>query len=914
MADADEDLTSSEGTNATVREGPGGPLRKDAYLEPGTQVGRYVVVERLGEGGMGIVYAARDPELGRTVAIKLLQARASGDESEQAWLVREAQALARLSHPNVVAVYDVGTFADDQVFVAMEHVEGQTLREWARDERPWREVIDVMRGAGAGLAAAHAVGLVHRDFKPDNVLVGRDGRVRVMDFGLARLGTAEDEPAPRDSDVSIDTVESKSPLSASLTIAGELYGTPSYMAPELYGGSPADARTDQFSFGVALYEMLYRKRPYDRRSLAQHPRDTPLVPRLPPPSKVPVRIQRVVLRAIAPEPDTRYPAMESLLRDLVDDTASRRTLIGLASLVGLVGAAIAIVALRRGEPAAPAQCQNIDAAIAGAWDSPTRTAIRDAFAGTKLAYAPTAFANIERTLDSYTREWTAIATDSCRATRIAKTQTEDLYWLRQACLDQRLDEVRALTALLAKANNALVDRADKAVEQLPPLARCSNTTALLAPDRVPPDLVGKVAPIRSVVAKARAAAAAGSNDLVAIDKAIDEAKAIGLDSLVAEALLVRGTILFQAGKWELAAGTYADATWAGIRSKRDDIVGEASLAAAQVTAEGLGKPAEAMIWLGLGSAALVRTGARTSDRASELKRLEVMGVVAAARGDTKSAIAAHTEALEQAQVVFGETSPVLWRTLSALASTLAKSHAYTAAIPYYERALALRVTSVGDGHPDIALILTSVGACYDHAGQAEKARSALFHALEIRERAFGTDSPRLIATLNNIADLLRKQGNKDALAVIARAEVIAAKLPGVQHPLYHTVLTTMGEVQQTFGDLAAARTSIDRALELGTVIRSPMLPTSLTARADLALAEKKWAEAASYAERAIAGLELAGGAQNPELWRPLAKLARAQRALNQSALAKKSVERALAIIDAAKIDEPEAIALRSFVP
>src|SRR5688500_3040370 len=159
MAEADDDETS-EGTNATVREGPGAPLRKDSYLEPGQQVGRYIITERLGEGGMGIVYAARDPELDRSVAIKLLQARSSGGEREQAWLVREAQALARLAHPNVVTVYDVGTFADDQVFVAMEHVDGQTLREWAREPKPWREVIAVMRGAGAGLAAAHAVGLV----------------------------------------------------------------------------------------------------------------------------------------------------------------------------------------------------------------------------------------------------------------------------------------------------------------------------------------------------------------------------------------------------------------------------------------------------------------------------------------------------------------------------------------------------------------------------------------------------------------------------------------------------------------------------------------------------------------------------------------------------------------------------------
>ena len=923
MGEADDDLTSegpvATAANATVREGPGGPLRKDAYLEAGTQVGRYIVTERLGEGGMGIVYAARDPELGRSVAIKLLQSRGSDGEREQAWLVREAQALARLSHPNVVTVYDVGTFADDQVFVAMEHVDGQTLREWAREPQPWHEVVRVMREAGAGLAAAHAGGLVHRDFKPDNVIVGRDRRVRVMDFGLARLGTTEDgQVATRDSDPSIGDsgIESKSPLSTNLTMAGELYGTPSYMAPELYSGSPADARTDQFSFGVALYEMLYRKRPYDRRSLAQHPRTKPLVPRPPPPSKVPPRIQRVVLRAIAPEPEQRYPSMDALLRDLVDDTSSRRTLIVLASLVGLAGGAIAIVAVRRsGHAEAP--CQGLERSLAGAWDATTRQAVRAAFEATKLPYAGATLAAVARTLDAYAKDWTTIATESCRATRVAKTQTEDVLSLRQVCLDQRLDELRAFTALLAKAGGPLVDRADKAVEQLVPLSRCSNTAALLAPDRVPPDLAAQLAPIRAQLAQARAAAFAGSNDLVAIDKTIEDARGVGtatndtsISALLGEALLVRGTILFQSGTWELAGPTYADAAWAGIRGKRDDVVGEAALAAAQVAADGLAKPAEAAIWLGLGSAAL----SRVKDRTSELKRLEVAGVVAFASGDTKAAVAAHTEALDQAEAVFGETSPALWRSLNTLAATLAKSHAYTAATPYYERALALRESSVGKDHPDVALLLTSLGACYDHGNQPDKARTVLLRALEIRERAFGADSPRLIATLNNLADLLRKQGNRDALATITRAETIAAKLPGPKHPIYHTVLTTLGEAQQTFGDLDAARASLDRALALETESSSPALGTTLTARAVLALAEKKWADAVTFADRAVRALVAAGGEQNAELWRPYGALARAQRELGQHAAAKTAIERALAIIDASKIDEPEAVELRSFTP
>ncbi len=167
-------------------------------LGRGVAVGRYVVLDRIGAGGMGVVYAAYDPELDRRVALKLLRPDRFGGDAGRLRLLREAQALARLTHPNVVAVYDVGTFGD-RVFVAMELVEGETLRQWLRAEprspRPWREVLERFLPAGRGLAAAHAAGLVHRDFKPENVLLGRDGRARVVDFGLAKaLADAAEEP------------------------------------------------------------------------------------------------------------------------------------------------------------------------------------------------------------------------------------------------------------------------------------------------------------------------------------------------------------------------------------------------------------------------------------------------------------------------------------------------------------------------------------------------------------------------------------------------------------------------------------------------------------------------------------------------------------------------------------------------
>src|SRR3954453_18295126 len=177
----------------TLPLGPQPPRQPGEPLPRGSAVGRYVVLERIGSGGMGVVYAAYDPELDRKVALKLLRPDRAGAVGEAALrLQREAQAIARLSDPHVVAVYDAGTLGE-QVFVAMEFVEGRTLREWLKAEpRSWSEILKAFLAAGRGLAAAHDAGLVHRDFKPDNVLLGGDGRVKVADFGLARpVGEAD---------------------------------------------------------------------------------------------------------------------------------------------------------------------------------------------------------------------------------------------------------------------------------------------------------------------------------------------------------------------------------------------------------------------------------------------------------------------------------------------------------------------------------------------------------------------------------------------------------------------------------------------------------------------------------------------------------------------------------------------------
>ncbi|HVV84724.1 MAG TPA: serine/threonine-protein kinase, partial [Kofleriaceae bacterium] len=233
------------------------------------RLGRFEVLGRLGQGGMGQVLRARDPQLGREVALKLLHADLDAAQAPhhaevaRRRLLREAQAMARLDHPNVIGVHEVGEDGG-RVFLVMERVSGTTLGGWlAAAPRGWREVLAVFAQVGAGLAAAHAAGLVHRDVKPDNILVGDDGRVRVTDFGLVGVDGVSGPPArPGERDEVDPTGATRESLPPPLTHEGALVGTPGYMAPEQVRGRAADARSDQFGLCVTLYEALFGRAPF----------------------------------------------------------------------------------------------------------------------------------------------------------------------------------------------------------------------------------------------------------------------------------------------------------------------------------------------------------------------------------------------------------------------------------------------------------------------------------------------------------------------------------------------------------------------------------------------------------------------------------------------------------------------------
>jgi serine/threonine protein kinase len=320
---------------------------QDEALAKGTSIGRYRVLERLGAGAMGVVYAAYDPQLDRKIAIKLLRPEdAKGDQARrQERLVREAKAIARLSHPNVVGVFDVGVH-DGQVFLAMEYLGGGTLRDWAgAQKRSWREIVRMFIDVGRGLAAAHAEGLIHRDFKPDNALLDKHGKPKVVDFGLVRLtGTALDGPAAGSGDDAAAAAEALASIPGvatspvALTRTDAITGTPAYMAPEQFLGRPIDARSDQFAFGVALYEALYGERPFEGDTVMELARSVTKGRMRPMPksAEVPAWLRACVVRALHFDPTDRYPGFDELLAVLASDPSarSRRLVTAAAALPG----------------------------------------------------------------------------------------------------------------------------------------------------------------------------------------------------------------------------------------------------------------------------------------------------------------------------------------------------------------------------------------------------------------------------------------------------------------------------------------------------------------------------------------------------------------------------------------------------
>ena len=423
------------------------------------RLGRFRLIEVLGRGGMGVVYEAYDPSLDRKVAVKVL---AVGTHEARQRLLREAKALARLNHPNVVTIHEVGEDGDE-VFVAMEYVDGGTLRSWCLEHPPGsvartRAVLRFAHQAIEGLVAAHAIGVIHRDVKPANMLLGRDGRLRLADFGLARLGASLSGPArPAEH-------EGTAPIDATMTDA--FAGTPAYMAPEQFEGR-ADERSDQFGFCMSFFEALYGVRAYEGTSIAAllESIDKGRVA-TPPDVSVPAHVRRVLVRGLSPDPAERFESMGELGVALRSGARRRRVFLGLGG--GMLAAAAitgAVLGTR------PAPCSDQSARIDAVVDSATRKDLYDAIRASGRPYPEELEQRADLELDNLARRWKAQRLDACRASRDPDPEVAAAGVSRRACLEgalqttqQTMTELKSLT--LAQANalpttlEALLDLAD----------------------------------------------------------------------------------------------------------------------------------------------------------------------------------------------------------------------------------------------------------------------------------------------------------------------------------------------------------------------------------------------------------------------------------------------------------------------
>ena len=540
---------------------------QDERLGKGRLVGRYVVLEEVGVGGMGIVYAAYDPKLGRKVAIKLLHRSLPDAKRNVARLLREAQAMARLNHPHVVTVHDVGDH-DGQVFIAMEFVEGKTLETWLKaTPRTWEEVLPVFVQAAQGLAAAHGVGLVHRDFKPDNVMVGDDGRVLVMDFGLARSAEAQAAISLVGRAAQAHVMnESTGELAALPTVAsqvtadGSIIGTPAYMSPEQFGGGEVGPPSDQFSFCASLYRALYDQRPFAGSSLAELAASVRAGRLLDPPEdkKVPAWLAAAITRGLQVDPARRHASMNELLTALA---AGRRR--GRRRLYAVGGGASAVLAGTIGWAAmsGPPVCRSGQERFAEVWNPGRAASIEAAFGELGLPYATQTWQRATPTLDDYAKRWAQGYYDACAATRIEGQQSERRLDARMDCLQSQRGYVDALLSEWAQPDPDIVERTIAVLSRLPAPENCAE------PDRlgeieVAPEHRDQVARARELEARAEAKKSAARYDegVRLVEQALSELD--GIDEVVdlrAELLQLQGSLVASVGDHDRAHALYRSA-------------------------------------------------------------------------------------------------------------------------------------------------------------------------------------------------------------------------------------------------------------------------------------------------------------------------------------------------------------------
>jgi tetratricopeptide (TPR) repeat protein len=750
-----------------------------AVLVPGQVVaGTYRIVRTLGAGGMGVVYLARDQRLGRDVAIKLHAAGGTARSVER--LTREASAIARLTHDNVVTVYQIDSI-DGQPFVAMEYVDGGTARSWlAAEPRSWRAIVALYVAAGRGLAAAHRAGLVHRDFKPDNVLVGIDGRVRVADFGLVQGAVPSSDDEDRDGAGDGGHGDAAIP---SLTRTGAVLGTPAYMAPEQQAGETVGAAADQFAFAVSLWEALTGARPFTGAA-----RGVITAPARP----IPRHIEAALRRALAEAPADRWPAMDPLLAALARAPArTRRHVAGGLAIAAIAVAAVGALVWRVKTTPALGPCAGV---LEGLGPAVTLRARTTALPGDR------ALAKV----DAWMSDWRTARIDACEDTHVRRTQSLAVLELRELCLDRARTGLHATLSRLPDAS----DR-DALVDALPPLADCADDRRLAATAPLPNDPAARaeIEAVSEVLAEVEVLRTAGqyAEATAALEAVIPRAEATQRKTLLAEALLARGTNLIASGKLDDIVATFERAAKLAAEDGDDTVAARAWLSVLDAFVARLGRPAEADRLLPVAEAAVLRAG--NTDRL----RSDLLGLVAElalVRGDFAAARAAYEEAIAVHERAYGQDSE-LARKLNRLAGIYMRLRDEDTARRHLQRAAELLERNYGPRHRHLAVIWTTLGGVEYQAGDLAAARSLQERAVALKEEVGGPASVALVPSLAALAQTLTDLGEVDAAgSYLQRALDIARKALGADHPKVVGVMRAVANNQLARGDPAGAERTL----------------------------------------------------------------------------------------------------------
>ena len=858
---------------------------EDAELAGATTLGRYQILRKIGSGGMGAVYEAFDPNLDRRIAIKVLHSDAPSEER----LIAEGKAMAKLNHPNVVTVHDVDA-VDGQVFVAMEYVHGVTLRQW-QDERPrsWREVLEMYLAFGEGIAAAHQSGLVHCDLKPENVLVGDDGRPRVTDFGIAKLRDAAAEP------VSLPTDGDAAPLPG--TRASAVMGTPHYMSPEQFLGRTLDDRADQFGFCVMLWEALFRVRPFDGGTLLELAANIWVGPIAAPPRgrTVPRWLRQVCERGLEKSPDARWPSFRALLDELSRGRARarRRVVLATTAAVGL-GVAVAVVTQQALRAQAIAACDDQGQSIREVWGNDQASQVTAALLGTGLSYAAFTADTIRPWLDAQADAWADARAQACSLHEVEKAWDDETYARAQWCLDDRRLALQSSVEALRAPSKETVTNAVMLVSRPNDVAACIDDTRLQFSELPASESREAVRAVLGNLARASASTAAGryADAKPVAEEALAAARTLDWPPLTAAALHAVAISAERSGDYDEAHARLVDAYFEATRHLAPELGLTAALRLVYVEGELRRNGDAALLWAEHAKTLLDRLGAAEHESGSvyhlylghtyrhrnaldeaeteyraALRIVEELygpthpnvdrtwsslGALARARGRYDEATEIARRTLERGIDRFGPDHPAVAKLHMDLATALGTAGQATEALPHAEKSLRIREAAEGATTPRVAGDLITVGGLYETIGNKEKAREANERAVAILEQTVGPDHPRIAVALNNLANVHRSDDDfAAAKPLLLRALEIMEKSNASRYQIA-VVLYNLGEVLDAVGERVEARRALERSLSLRETDFGPKharLVPPLIALTNLA---EQPQDAVALAERAVA--------------------------------------------------------------